>query len=278
MITPSIKELILKALAEDIGPGDLTTDLLIDQKLSGRAIIVGKQKLVLAGIDVAQEVFKTINPVIDFRTIMTDGSHAFPGDTLAEIKGPVADILKGERLALNFLQHLSGIASLTHEFVRAVEGFSVKIVDTRKTLPGLKALEKYAVRVGGGHNHRYALYDGILIKNNHLRAVPLREAVLRAKTAAPHLIRVEVEVTTIPELREALDAEAECILLDNMDIPTLREAVSIAKGKALLEASGGVNLETVRQIAETGVDLISVGALTHSARACDISLRLKEIC
>lgn len=274
-ISTSVKFLIEQALAEDIGPGDLTTEALIDPELQGQATIVAKQDFLVAGLEIAGQVFHTLNPTIEFKALLKDGGRAAPGEVLAEVYGPVADLLRGERVALNFLQHLSGIATHTHKFVEAVAGLPVKILDTRKTTPGLRLLEKYAVRMGGGHNHRFGLYDAILIKDNHLFAVnSLAEAIRRAKDYAPHVAKVEIEVSSIDQLKEALAAGAVAILLDNMDIPTLKEAVALAKGKAVLEASGGVILKNVREIAETGVDMISIGALTHSAPACDISLRL----
>jgi len=274
-ISTSVKFLIEQALAEDIGPGDLTTEALIDPELQGQATLVAKQDFLVAGLEVAGQVFHTLNPAIEFKALLKDGGRAVPGEVLAEVYGPIADLLRGERVALNFLQRLSGIATHTHKFVEAVAGLPVKILDTRKTTPGLRLLEKYAVRMGGGHNHRVGLYDAILIKDNHLAAVPsLSEAIRRARDYAPHVAKVEVEVSSIDQLKEALKAGAGAILLDNMDIPTLKEAVTLAGGKAILEASGGVNLQTVREIAETGVDLISIGALTHSAPACDISMRL----
>ncbi len=274
-ISTSVKFLIEQALAEDIGPGDLTTEALIDPELQGQATIVAKQDFLVAGLEIAGQVFHTLNPTIEFKALLKDGGRAAPGEVLAEVYGPVADLLRGERVALNFLQHLSGIATHTHKFVQAVAGLPVKILDTRKTTPGLRLLEKYAVRMGGGHNHRFGLYDAILIKDNHLAAVPsLPEAIRRARIYAPHGIKIEIEVSSIDQLKEALAAGAEAILLDNMDVLTMREAVTLAKGKAVLEASGGVNLKNVREIAETGVDMISIGALTHSAPACDISLRL----
>lgn len=277
-ISPSVRTLIEQALAEDIGPRDLTTEAVIDPDLNGLAAIVAKGNFLVAGLEVAGQVFHTINPIIDFKSIIKDGGRASPGEMLAEAAGPVVDLLKGERVALNFLQHLSGIATLTKKFLQVVAGLAVKIVDTRKTTPGLRLLEKYAVRVGGGYNHRFGLYDAILIKDNHLAALPsLTEAIQRAKAHASHITKIEVEVTNIPQLKEALAAGAEAILLDNMDTLTLKEAVTLAKGKAVLEASGGVNLQTVREIAETGVDLISIGALTHSAPACDISMRLVKV-
>ncbi|MDD5452386.1 MAG: carboxylating nicotinate-nucleotide diphosphorylase [Desulfovibrionales bacterium] len=274
-ISTSVKFLIEQALAEDIGTGDLTTEALIDPELQGQATIVAKQDFLVAGLEVAGQVFRTLNPVIEFKALLKDGGRVASGEVLAEVYGPVADLLRGERVALNFLQHLSGIATHTHKFVEAVAGLPVKILDTRKTTPGLRLLEKYAVRMGGGHNHRFGLYDAILIKDNHLSAVnSLAGAIRRAKDYAPHVAKVEIEVSSIDQLKEALKAEAGAILLDNMDIPTLKEAVALAGGKAILEASGGVNLKNVREIAETGVDLISIGALTHSAPACDISMRL----
>jgi len=274
-ISTSVKFLIEQALAEDIGPGDLTTEALIDPELQGQATIVAKQDFLVAGLEIAGQVFHTLNPTIEFKALLKDGGRAAPGEVLAEVYGPVADLLRGERVALNFLQHLSGIATHTHKFVQAVAGLPVKILDTRKTTPGLRLLEKYAVRMGGGHNHRFGLYDAILIKDNHLSAVnSLAGAIRRAKDYAPHVAKVEIEVSSIDQLKEALAAGAVAILLDNMDIPTLKEAVALAGGKAVLEASGGVNLKNVREIAETGVDMISIGALTHSAPACDISLRL----
>lgn len=277
-ITPSIKILIEQALTEDIGPGDLTTEAMIDPELQGQATIVAKQDFLVAGLEVARQVFQALNPTIEFKALLEDGGRAVPGEVLAKVYGPVADLLRGERVALNFLQHLSGIATLTNRFVQAVAGLPVKIIDTRKTTPGLRLMEKYAVRMGGGYNHRFGLYDAILIKDNHLAAVPsLPEAIRRARIYAPHGIKIEVEVSSIPQLKEALAAGAEAILLDNMDVLTMREAVTLAKGKAVLEASGGVNLKNVREVAETGVDLISIGALTHSAPACDISMRLLRI-
>lgn len=277
-ISTSVKALIEQALAEDIGLGDLTTEAMIDPELQGQATIVAKQDFLVAGLEVAGQVFYALNPTIEFKALLKDGGRAVPGEVLAKVYGPVADLLRGERVALNFLQHLSGIATLTNKFVQAVAGLPVKIIDTRKTTPGLRLLEKYAVRMGGGYNHRFGLYDAILIKDNHLAAVPsLPEAIRRARIYAPHGIKIEIEVSSIPQLKEALAAGAEAILLDNMDVLTMREAVTLAKGKAVLEASGGVNLKNVREVAETGVDLVSIGALTHSAPACDISMRLLRI-
>ena len=226
------------------------------------------------------EVFRQTDPSVDTRVLMADGSEVSPGDVVADVEGSIAGILKGERVALNFLQRLSGIATATSAYVKAVQGTKASIVDTRKTVPGLRQLEKYAVRVGGGHNHRYNLADGILIKDNHIAALRaqelgLAEIVNRARENSPHTLRVEIEVESIDEAREALEAGADVILLDNMSPEEMRHVVAMSGGRRLLEASGGINLETVRAVAETGVDLISVGALTHSVRAMDISLDMR---
>ena len=263
-------------LLEDLGGGDLTSTLLIPEDQKGRGVILAKEEGVLAGLEVAQAVFHRVDGRIAFTPLARDGDPLLPGLEVARLEGPLRGILAGERLALNLLQRLSGIATLTRRYVEAVRGTQAIILDTRKTTPGLRALEKYAVRVGGGRNHRFGLFDGILIKDNHIRAVGgVKEAVRRARSQAPHYLKVEVEVTSIEELEEALEAGAELILLDNMDLETLKEAVGRAKGRALLEASGRMSLERVREVAETGVDYISVGALTHSARALDLSLELE---
>ncbi len=268
--------LIDLALAEDIGTGDVTSLATVPPGTHARAALVAKAEGVLSGVDVAGAVFRRVNPALDYRVRVGDGSRVRPGDRIAEVEGLAQGILAGERVALNLLQRLSGTATLTAAFVAAVAGTEARIVDTRKTTPGLRALEKAAVRHGGGRNHRSGLADGILIKDNHLAAVGgadrVTRAVQRAMAVAPHTLRVEVEVTTLAEVEEAVAAGADTILLDNMDLPTMRQAVGLVAGRARLEASGGVRLETVRAIAETGVDLISVGALTHSAPALDISL------
>lgn len=279
-ITSSIKVTIERALAEDLGPGDITTDSLIPLDIRGLATIVAKVAGVIAGLDVALEVFRQANSAIETRTLMADGSEVAPGDVVAEVEGSVGGILKGERVALNFLQRLSGIATETSRYVKALGGTKAHIIDTRKTVPGLRELEKYAVRVGGGRNHRYNLADGVLIKDNHIAVLRSQELTLetiihRARENTPHTLRIEVEVETVDEAREALEAHADAILLDNMSLEEMRQVVTLANGRCLLEASGGINLETVRAVAETGVDLISVGALTHSVRALDISLDMK---
>ena len=265
--------IIRTALQEDIGHGDITTAATIDPGVNSRAELVAKEDFVLAGIDVARRVFYLLDNSIAFEGLSRDGHWVRRGDVLAWLKGEAAILLQGERVALNLLQRLCGIANLTARFVEAVKGTEAVIVDTRKTTPGLRVLEKYAVRMGGGRNHRTSLYDGVLIKENHVAAAGgIAVAVRRARERAAHVLKIEVETRDLGEVEEALAAGADIILLDNMDLPTLRRAVEIVDGKALTEASGGVNLETVRDIAETGVDFISVGALTHSFRAMDISM------
>lgn len=265
------------ALAEDVGTGDVTTMATVPADARSSARLVAKAGGVLSGVDVARAVFHRVDPSIRFETCMPDGSHVPDGTVIAEIEGPSHTMLVAERTALNLIQHLCGIASLTARYVDAVEGTGACIIDTRKTLPGLRVLEKAAVRHGGGRNHRVGLSDGVLIKDNHLAAIGgtdrITRAIAAARAAVPHTLRVEVEVTTLAEVREAVDAGADAILLDNMGIDEMREAVMIVGGRSLTEASGGVNLATVRLVAETGVDLISVGRLTHSAPALDISLQ-----
>ena len=257
--------------------GDPTTDILIGADLSGRAEMTAREPGVLAGIEVAAAVFRRLDPSLQVETVTEDGSRVAPGDRLATVTGCVASILKAERTALNFVQRLSGIATETRRYVDAVEGLDARIVDTRKTTPGLRKLEKYAVTMGGGRNHRRNLADGILIKDNHIEAMELQgmgigDVVRRALAGAPHTIKVEIEVETIEQLEEVLDAGADLVLLDNMGVEQMAAAVKVAAGRAVLEASGGITLETVREIAETGVDIISVGALTHSARALNVGL------
>lgn len=264
-------------LAEDIGSGDITTQSIFDGDQAGEAVFVAKDAFMVAGIEtVAPLVFTARNRTVAC-TAVQDGSLVAPGDVLLRARGPVQDLLTAERVALNLAQRLSGIATLTSRFVEQVKQLPVKIVDTRKTTPGLRMLEKYAVRIGGGCNHRFNLADGILIKDNHIAACgSIAEAVRRVRRRAPHTLRIEVEAETLDQVRSCLSCNVDIIMLDNMDPATMREAVKIARGKVLLEVSGGVTLETVQEIAETGVDLISIGALTHSAPACDISMRLSQ--
>lgn len=273
MHAPAVDRLIRRALDEDIGPGDVTTAATVAPGTVGRAELVAKEDFVLAGIDVACRVFELLDAGVSFEKLSVDGQTVRRSEVLAWLKGDAASLLQGERVALNLLQRLSGVATLTNAFVREVAGTGATIVDTRKTTPGLRALEKYAVRVGGGGNHRMALYDGVLIKENHIVAAGgIGEAVARAKRYVPHTLKIEIEVRDQNEVAEALTAGADILLLDNMDLAQLRAAVELVAGRAVTEASGGVNLDTVRAIAETGVDLISVGALTHSYRAVDISM------
>ncbi len=267
------------ALEEDIGSGDITTRVTVPEGLRATGQLLAKADGVVSGIDVAGVVFHEFDPRIDYQSLVDDGARIQRGAILGEVSGPARSILTAERTALNILQHLSGIATLTARYVEAVQGTRARIIDTRKTGPGLRLLEKAAVRDGGGHNHRFGLSDGVLIKDNHLAAIGgsdrIARAIAAAREQAPHTLRIEVEVTSLDELEQALAARADVVLLDNMSIEEMREAVGRAAGRAVLEASGGVTLETVRAIAETGVDLISAGALTHSAPALDISLEVE---
>jgi nicotinate-nucleotide pyrophosphorylase (carboxylating) len=268
-----IERIIRTALQEDIGLGDITTQATIAPGTMARAELVAKQDFVLAGIDVARQVFGQLDPSAAFEKLREDGQRVQRGDVLAWIKGDAAVLLQGERVALNLLQRMSGIATHTAAFVKELEGTGTAVVDTRKTTPGLRVLEKYAVRAGGGRNHRTSLYDGVLIKENHVAAAGgIAVAVARAREIAPHTLRIEVETRNLVEVEEALSANADVIMLDNMDLDTLRQAVALIDGRAITEASGGVTLETVRGIAETGIDFVSVGALTHSSPAVDISM------
>ncbi|GAA5334502.1 MULTISPECIES: carboxylating nicotinate-nucleotide diphosphorylase [Thermus] len=260
-------------LAEDLGQGDLTSALVVEERLWGEAVIVSKAEGVIAGLPVAGRVFHLADPGVRFTAKVAEGSPVVPGAEVARLEGPLRGILAGERLALNLLQRLSGIATLTRAYVEALRGTKAQVLDTRKTTPGLRDLEKYAVRVGGGRNHRFGLFDGILLKENHIRAAGgVREAVRRAKEGAPHYLKVEVEVTSLEELEEALAAGADLILLDNFSPEAIREAVRRVAGRVPLEASGNMTLERARMAAEAGVDYVSVGALTHSAKALDLSL------
>ena len=278
--SPDVLALIDRALQEDLSIGDPTTEALIPPDMQGEGVLRAKAQGVLCGGEIALAVFRRIDPTLTCEPLLADGALLGSGDTIARIQGAVASILKGERTALNFLQHLSGIATETARYVQAARGLKARIVDTRKTVPGLRTLEKYAVRIGGGHNHRRNLGDGVLIKDNHIaalraRGMTLAEIVRRAQEEASHTLKVEVEVTSLAEAEEALEAGAQLLLLDNMSLEEMRQVVALARGRALLEASGGINLETVRAVAECGVDIISVGALTHSSQALDISLDLE---
>jgi nicotinate-nucleotide pyrophosphorylase (carboxylating) len=272
---PAVNALVQAALAEDLGAGDLTTRLTVPAGRRARADISAKENAVIAGVPLIRKVCAAAGGAVEVGERVEDGARVGNGDALATLAGPAQTLLAVERVTLNLLQHLSGIATLTARFVAAVAGCRARIVDTRKTTPGLRVLEKYAVRVGGGFNHRQRLDDGILIKENHIVAAGgLSEAVAAARAGAPHGMKVEVECRTLREVDAALHAGAEIILLDNMSLDQLTQAVRRIAGRAVVEASGGVNLETVRAIAETGVDVISVGALTHSAPAVDLHMLL----
>jgi len=272
-----VERIVRTALEEDIGLGDITTEATVERGVKARAQLVAKEDFVLAGLDVAARVFTALDPSVAFEKLKEDGEKVARGEVLAWIRGDARVLLQGERVALNLLQRMCGIATLTSRFVEAVRGTSAVIVDTRKTVPGLRVLDKYAVRMGGGRNHRTSLYDGVLIKENHVAAAGgIAAAVARARRRISHVLKIEVETRNLDEVREALEAGAEAILLDNMDHAQLREAVVLIAGRAVSEASGGVSLETVRDIAETGVDVISVGALTHSCRAADISMLFQD--
>jgi nicotinate-nucleotide pyrophosphorylase (carboxylating) len=273
-IPQSVSALIRSALEEDIGCGDITSSLIITEEHRSKAHIIAKDSFVLAGLPFVSEVFRILDASLSFRTFFKDGDQATKGDIIAEISGRTRSILSGERVSLNILQRLSGVATLTHSYVEIIRGTKARIVDTRKTTPCLRFMEKYAVRIGGGSNHRFGLFDGILVKDNHIRAAGSIKKALAMAKHGHHLLRTEVEVETLDELREAMDGSADVVMLDNMPVQLMKEAVKIAGGKVLLEASGNVSIETVRSIAETGVDFISVGALTHSAPSTDISLKI----
>jgi len=275
-----LRRVVRDALAEDGAGEDITTDALVPPELRGSAVIVAKEAGVVAGLPVAAAVFHAADPSLNFQPRVSEGARVAAGETVAQVEGRVASILRAERVALNFLQRLSGIATATARLVEAVAGLPTRILDTRKTTPGLRTLERYAVRRGGGQNHRYNLADGILIKDNHWRAVHAQSediagAVRRLRERAPKGLRVEVEVTSLAEAEEALAAGADILLLDNMGPEEMRQVVELARGRAQTEASGGITLRNVRAVAETGVDYISVGAITHSAPALDISLELE---
>ena len=268
------------ALDEDTGYGDITSQALIPTDLTGKASLLVKEKGVLAGINVAGRIFNRIDPSLEIEVLIEDGGAVQPGDIVGTITGSVISILKAERVALNFLQRLSGIASLTALYVAETSGLATKIYDTRKTTPGLRSLEKYAVRMGGGYNHRLHLGDAVLVKDNHIAALratgmSLKDIVVKARQNAPAGVTIEVEVTSSEEARDATEAGADIIMLDNMSLTEIEQVVNLVGGQAKLEASGGITLENVRRIATTGVDMVSVGALTHSFSALDISLELE---
>lgn len=274
----SIQHLIEIALQEDIGPGDITTDNLVGPDLEGKGVITAKEPLVIAGLDVAGQVFEHLDHEVIFRAGYEDGDVIKDGGTVAEVEGKLQVLLKGERTALNFLQRLSGIATCVRSYVDELANQSVRLVDTRKTAPGWRVLEKYAVRMGGAHNHRMGLYDGVLIKDNHIAACGgIIKAVDRIRANVSHLVKIEVEVSDLSQVKDAMDAGADVIMLDNMNIKKIKEAVAFINGKAAVEVSGGITKKGLKPLAVTGVDIISVGALTHSARCVDISMRISPL-
>lgn len=277
MVLPTfyVDEVIRRALTEDISYLDTTTDLMIEAEARSSARFVAKAEGVLCGLEIALRVFQLLDDSFQAELFCQEGQRVQPGDRIAELSGNTRALLKGERTALNLLQHLSGVATATNRAVGLVEGTRAAITDTRKTLPGLRAMQKYAVTVGGGKNHRFNLSDGAMLKDNHIDAaggIPAAVAAIREKLG--HMVKLEVETRNLDEVRQALEAGADVIMLDNMDCPTMAEAVRLAGGRALLEASGGITDETLRAVAETGVDIISIGALTHSVKALDISMKI----
>lgn len=279
-LPPEVYTLIDAALSEDETFSDPTTGLLIPPDIVGVGMLRAKAEGVLAGLDVAEAVFLRVDGGLEFDPLSTDGTSLSPGDDIARVEGSAASILRAERIALNFMQRMSGIASDTSRYVRAIQGCRARIVDTRKTAPGHRYLDKYSVRMGGGHNHRLNLADGILIKDNHIEALASREMDLQdvirlALEKASHTIKVEVEVETLEGVNQALEAGAHIIMLDNMSVALMQEAMDLVGDRAVVEASGGINMDTVRAVAETGVHLISIGGLTHSTQALDISLDLE---
>lgn len=272
----ALHKLIQSALEEDVGTGDITTSSILTGKETGVARAVAKSEIIVAGMDVFKEVFLFVDKRMQFSGCSEDGRLVMRGTSLAEVSGNLGKILTAERVALNFLQRMCGIATFTRQYVEAVRGTGAKILDTRKTVPGLRFLDKYAVTVGGGHNHRFGLYDGVLIKDNHIAAAGgISRALERVRRRISHTLKVEVEAKNLKEVKEALRSGADVIMLDNMSVEDMRKAVSLVNGRVPLEASGNVTLANVRQIAETGVDFISIGMLTHSVPAADISLKVR---
>lgn len=275
---PGLDELIKLALAEDIGHGDITTDNIIDPAQKSRGCFYAKSHGVVAGLPVCSRVFEHLDPQIEFEMLKPDGSEIGPGDIIAVVKGKTRVLLTGERTALNFLQRLSGIATHSRQMAKLIQAYPTELVDTRKTTPGLRVLEKYAVAVGGARNHRFGLYDGVMIKDNHIAAAGgITPAVQAVRARVPHTVKIEVEVENLDQLQEALAVGADIIMLDNMDTAVMSQAVQIVNGRALLEASGGITAERLVEIARTGVNFISVGALTHSITSLDISFDINPV-
>jgi len=273
-----LDRVIKMALEEDLGAGDLTTDAIVDPAGGGKAVLLSRERLVLAGLAVFTRVFEVLSSDVTFDAYFQDGQTVPKGEKIGLLSGPLGAILKGERTALNFLQRMSGIATLTRRYVDKAGSQKVKVVDTRKTAPGLRVLDKYSVRMGGGFNHRLGLFDGVLIKDNHIAAAgSVSKAVSLAKKKAPHTVKIEVEVEDLKGVEDAIRAGADAILLDNMSPEMMRKAVDVVAGRVEIEASGNINLENIEEVAKTGVNIISVGALTHSPRAVDLSLEVMKI-
>jgi len=276
-VSAKIKKIIQEALKEDIGTGDITTRATVNKSLRGQAEAIAKEEFIVAGIDVFKKTFLLFDKRLKFKVLVEDGKKVQKGEVIARVEGSLASILHAERVALNLFQRMCGIATQTNKYVKAVYGTKAKILDTRKTVPGLRLLDKMAVKTGGGFNHRMGLYDAVLIKDNHIAAAgSITKAVKEQKKALNKKIKIEVETKNLDEVKEALKSGANIIMLDNMGIAEMKKAVKIVGKRALLEASGNVNLKRVAKIAEVGVDLISVGEITHSARAADISLKIKN--
>jgi nicotinate-nucleotide pyrophosphorylase (carboxylating) len=273
-IPPQSIEIIHRALEEDIGPADITTTTLVSENTESRALFIAKGNFILAGIPFIVEVFRILDPSVSFQTFFNEGAQLKKRAVIAEVFGKTHAILTGERVSLNILQRLSGIATITNKYVEKVKGLKTEIFDTRKTTPCYRFMEKYAVRMGGGHNHRFGLFDGIIIKDNHIEAVGSIKKAIEMLKKIHYLHKIEVEVENLHDLEEAIAAGADIVMLDNMSLKDMREAVKIVKSRSKIEASGNVTLDNVRKIAETGVDFISIGALTHSAVAADISLKI----
>ncbi|NJD02937.1 MAG: carboxylating nicotinate-nucleotide diphosphorylase [Ruminiclostridium sp.] len=270
-----IDDLILSAIKEDMPMGDITTDNIIAPESRSRAVLLAKQDAVIAGLDVFERVFRLLTADIAFKRNIEDGQHIKKGDVFLEFEGNTSAMLRGERTALNFLQRLSGIATKTFEFISKVKGLTVKVADTRKTVPGLRYLDKYAVKMGGGQNHRLCLSDGVLIKDNHIKAAGgIKNAIHQVRGRIPHTIKIEVETETMDQVTEALAGGADIIMLDNMSLDMMRQAVRLINKGAIVEASGNISLDSIYDVASTGVDIISVGELTHSVKAVDISMKL----
>lgn len=273
----AVEELVRRALLEDLGPGDITTEATVPADLTCTAVIIAKESGVICGHAVARATFRAMDPTLVYEELVAEGSAITEGQRVARISGQARSLITAERVALNFLQRMSGIATTTRQLSELIKYYHARLVETRKTTPGLRLIEKYAVRVGGGLNHRFGLHDAVLIKDNHVAlAGGIRAAVLASRKISSHTSRVEVEVESLEQCQEALDAGADVILLDNMDTETMKKAVELVGGKAILEASGGITAENLEEVARTGVDIISMGALTHSVKALDLSLEIGE--